>query len=158
MRGAEPGIPYVQKKGEGGSGEYLVGYAPGEVPLILSSGRAKMIKAGSDIVLQVHYTANGKEGVDRTTVGFVFAKGPVAERVYTLAASTSQFAIPPGDPSYRVDAAFEFGGPAKLVSLHPHMHLRGKDFEYRAIYPTGETETLLSVPHYDFGWQLVYRR
>jgi hypothetical protein len=157
MKGAEPGVPYVPKKGEGGSGEYLVGYAPGEVPLMLSPGRAKLIKAGSDIVLQVHYTANGKEAMDRTTVGFVFAKGPVTERVYTLAASTARFEIPAGDPNYKVDASFEFGGNATIVSLHPHMHLRGKDFEYRAVYPTGESETLLKVPHYDFGWQLVYR-
>jgi hypothetical protein len=38
----------------------------------------------------------------------------------------------------------------------PHMHLRGKDFEYRLVFPTGETQTILSVPHYDFGWQLWY--
>jgi hypothetical protein len=157
MKGATPGVPYVPKRGEGGSGEYLVGYAPGEVPLMLAAGRAKLIQAGSDIVLQVHYTANGKEAIDRTSVGFVFAKGPVTQRVYTLAATTAKFAIPPGDPNYRVDSTFEFGGNATIVSLHPHMHLRGKDFEYRAVYPTGETETLLKVPHYDFGWQLVYR-
>jgi hypothetical protein len=36
------------------------------------------------------------------------------------------------------------------------MHLRGKDFEYRVIYPTGEKQTLLSVPHYSFSWQLSY--
>jgi hypothetical protein len=150
-------IAFVRGPGEKGTGEYLVGYAPGEVPLMLSAGRAKLIKAGSDIVLQVHYTANGKEGSDRTTVGFVFAKGPITQRVYTLAATTNKFAIPAGDPNYRVDATFEFGGDATIVSLHPHMHLRGKDFEYHAVYPTGESETLLNVPHYDFGWQLVYR-
>jgi hypothetical protein len=156
MKNAEPGIPYLPKHGEGGAGEYLVGYAPGETPLMLSPGRAKLIKAGSDIILQVHYTANGKEVTDRSSVGFVFAKEPVTERVYTLAATTAKFAIPAGDANYTVDANFEFGGNATLVSLHPHMHLRGKDFEYRAVYPTGESETLLKVPHYSFAWQLVY--
>jgi len=149
-------IAFVRGPGEKGTGEYLVGYAPGETPLMLATGRAKLIRAGSDIVLQVHYTANGKETTDRSTVGFVFAKGPVNERVYTLAATTARFAIPAGDPNYKVDSAFEFGGDATIVSLHPHMHLRGKDFEYRAVYPTGETETLLSVPNYSFAWQLVY--
>ncbi len=43
-----------------------------------------------------------------------------------------------------------------LLSLFPHMHVRGKAFEYRAIYPTGESETLLTVPKYDFNWQLTY--
>ncbi len=36
------------------------------------------------------------------------------------------------------------------------MHLRGKDFEYRLIFPTGETQTILNVPRYDFNWQLWY--
>ena len=45
---------------------------------------------------------------------------------------------------------------ARLQSLFPHMHLRGKAFEYRANYPTGESQVLLSIPHYDFNWQLRY--
>ena len=46
---------------------------------------------------------------------------------------------------------------ARLVSLFPHMHVRGKAFEYRAIYPNGESEILLRVPRYDFNWQLTYQ-
>ncbi len=114
------------------------------------------MKAGSDIVLEMHYTANGKVGTDRTKVGFVVAKEPVKERVFVLAAQNNKFAIPAGDANYQVDAKFEFGGEAKVIGFTPHMHLRGKDMEFRAIYPTGETETLLNVPHYDFSWQLTY--
>jgi hypothetical protein len=157
MKDAQPGVPFVPKEGDEGSGEFLAAYAPGYIPMILEPGRAKLIKAGSDIVLQMHYTANGKEGMDRTKVGFVFAKSLVNERVYTLAATTNKFAIPAGDPSYRVDATFEFGGDAKIIGYLPHMHLRGKSFEFRAVYPTGESETLLNVPHYDFSWQLTYK-
>jgi hypothetical protein len=36
------------------------------------------------------------------------------------------------------------------------MHLRGKDFQYVAKYPTGESEVLLNVPRYDFNWQHTY--
>jgi hypothetical protein len=46
---------------------------------------------------------------------------------------------------------------ATLLALHPHMHLRGKDFEYQIVYPDGKKETLLSVPQYDFNWQMIYR-
>ena len=73
-----------------------------------------------------------------------------------LAAANIRFTIPPGDPDYRVDARVKLHEPATLVSLLPHMHLRGKSFEFRLVLPTGETETLLRVPHYDFGWQLSY--
>ena len=55
-----------------------------------------------------------------------------------------------------MDSSFEFGSEAKVTSFLPHMHLRGKDFEYRAVYPTGEKETLLKVPNYSFSWQLSY--
>jgi hypothetical protein len=158
MKDAEPGVPYPKNKneGEGGGGEFLAGYAPGFLPMRLDTGRALLVKAGSDIVLELHYTANGKEGLDRTKVGFVTAKGPIKERVFVMAAQNNRFAIPAGDPNYQVDAKFQFGGDAKIISFTPHMHLRGKDMEFRAVYPTGEKETLLKVPHYDFSWQLTY--
>jgi len=162
MRNKKPGeifVPEADAKGNRPSlnGDLLSGYAPGLPPSILESGQGRLIKAGSDIVLQLHYTANGQTGEDRTKVGVVFCKQPPQQRVMTLAASNNKFTIPPGDSNYQVDADFELGHDAKLSALLPHMHLRGKDFEYRVIYPTGETETILRVPHYDFGWQLWYQ-
>jgi len=55
-----------------------------------------------------------------------------------------------------VDADFTVGSDVKLSGLHPHMHGRGKDFEYRVVFPSGESKTLLSVPHYDWHWQNWY--
>src|SRR6201993_5175874 len=109
--------------------DFLVGYAPGQPAEILSPGQAKLIRAGSDIVLEVHYTPTGKATTDQTRVGIVFAKEPPKERVLTLSASNGTFKIPPGDPNHRVDASFEVRRDVKLASLHPHMHMRGKDFE-----------------------------
>jgi hypothetical protein len=76
--------------------------------------------------------------------------------VVTLRASNNKFAIPAGDANYRVESRYTMTRDGTLLSLFPHMHLRGKDFEFKAVYPTGETQVLLSVPHYDFGWQLMY--
>jgi hypothetical protein len=76
--------------------------------------------------------------------------------VLTLAAATPNFAIPAGDSNYRVDAKITLQADSTLESLLPHMHLRGKSFEYRVTYPSGEKETLLVVPHYSFSWQLTY--
>ena len=160
MKDAIPGVPWIPKKGaeEGdmSGAEFLVGYAPGVPPVAYAPGRAKLVKAGSDIVLQLHYTANGKAGSDQTTVGLKYATEPVKERVLTLPAANYKFAIPAGDGNYRVDSSFEFGSDAKVTLLAPHMHLRGKDFLFRAVYPTGETQTLLNVPKYDFNWQIWY--
>ncbi|PYT22409.1 MAG: hypothetical protein DMG57_35510 [Acidobacteria bacterium] len=117
---------------------------------------AKLIKAGSDLVLEIHYTTNGTSGVDRSKFGLVFAKEPPKERVLTLSATNGKFKIPPGAPNYEVHAEFELRTAVTLSGVHPHMHGRGKDFEYRIVYPTGETETLLRVPRYNWHWQLWY--
>ena len=157
LKDAVPGVPIVPKKGgDGQQGEFLVGYAPGVPPQELKPGQAKLVKAGSDIILQMHYTANGTAGTDRSRIGLVFAKEPPTEKVVTLAAANPKFAIPPGDSNYRVDSKLVLQHDSKLVSLLPHMHFRGKDFVYTATYPTGEKEILLNVPHYDFNWQLGY--
>jgi mono/diheme cytochrome c family protein len=136
--------------------ELLVGWAPGLPPTVLNDGQAKLIPAGSDIVLQLHYTPNGKPASDVTKVGLIFAKEPPKERVMTMNAMNVFLKIPPGDPNYESHSKITLNQDVKLVSLMPHMHLRGKDFEYEAVYPTGEKQILLNVPHYDFNWQLSY--
>ena len=136
--------------------DFLVGYAPGQPAEILQPSQAKLIKAGSDIVFEVHYTPNGKPVMDRTKLGLVLAKDPPKKRVQTLSAVNGTFKIPPGDPNYRVDASFEIRKPVTLASIHPHMHARGKDFEYRVVFPNGETRTILRVPQYNWHWQLWY--
>jgi hypothetical protein len=157
MQDAQPGVPYVPKKGEGGGEtEFLVGFAPGVIPQRLEPGRARLIKAGSDIVFQMHYTANGAEATDRTRIGLKFTNEAPRERIYTLVAANNKFAIPAGDPNYQVDSSFTFGHDVKVVSFLPHMHLRGKDFEYRVKYPDGRIEAILNVPRYSFSWQLSY--
>lgn len=134
----------------------LVGWAPGEAPLILRPGHAKLIKAGSVLIFQVHYTTNGVAGTDRTSVGLTFSKAPVEKRVITAGAVARALAIPPGEPNYEARATFEFKEDSHIDSLHPHMHMRGKDFEYKLIYPDGAYRTLLKVPRWDFNWQLTY--
>jgi hypothetical protein len=162
LKDVPPGAPFVPQPGSGdrnigqGGREVIIGYAPGTVPEVLSPGRAKLIPAGSDIVFQLHYTANGKPAKDRTKLGLIFARQPVEERVLTVAAINNKFVIPPGAPNHRVDAALEFGAEVKLIGLFPHMHVRGKSFSIRAVYPTGEKQELLHVPRYDFNWQLSY--
>ena len=161
MRDKKPGEIFVPEKNEKGerqefAGDLLCGFAPGLPATVLEPGTGRLLKAGSDVVLQLHYTANGKPGMDKTRVGLIFAKEKPATRVLTLAAANNKFVIPAGDPNYRVDSEFEFNHDVQLRAFLPHMHLRGKDFEYRLVLPNGETTKILSVPHYDFSWQLWY--
>jgi hypothetical protein len=164
MKDAVPGEPFVPKKetgesrngGGGFGGQFLVGYAPGTIPDILEPGQARLVKAGSDIVLQMHYTANGTEQVDQSKVGMIFAKEPPKQRVVTLAAMDTKFIIPAGADNHKVESQLTLQEETTVTGLLPHMHLRGKAFEYRVVFPTGETQELLRVPKYHFSWQLTY--
>jgi hypothetical protein len=121
----------------------------------------KLIPATVDLDVQVHYTPNGSEVVDRPQIGFVLAKKEPKYRYlsYAISAPTDaeSFAIPPHAQNWETPPAeATFGQDAELVWFSPHMHVRGKDMTYRLEYPDGRKETILSVPHYDFNWQLGY--
>lgn len=157
LQGAPIGEPIVKRPGnDGGPRSQLVGYAPGVPAQPAKPGRAILVKAGSDVVLEMHYTTNGKAATDLTKVGLILAKEPPVERLAGFSAGNNRFAIPPGDGNHEVRAEIKVPREAKLVNLTPHMHVRGKDFEYIAKYPTGEKEVLLRVPRYDFNWQHTY--
>lgn len=145
--------------GGGGRDGYLVGYVPGLRVLPYPKGMAKKIPAGSDLIFQVHYTPIGTEQLDQSKIGFVFADPKeVTHEVKTTSASTPFFRIPAHAENYKVEATtFRALPQAKLLSLMPHMHLRGKAFKYIALYPNGKEEILLDVPAYDFNWQTAYR-
>jgi hypothetical protein len=136
--------------------DILLVYAPGSSPDFWPEGMAKLVPAGSDLVFQMHYTTNGHPGTDQTSIGLVFAKQPPNLRVLTLQLTNDHFVIPPGVDDYRVEVHGTLPNDATLLSFLPHMHLRGKRFEYNIIRADGSTETLLRVD-YDFHWQLSYR-
>jgi len=137
--------------------DLLMVYTPGNSYDQWPAGIAKRIKARSDLVLQMHYTASGKAIQDRTRVGVVFAKEQPKQAVLSLQMSNDRFVIPPGDSNYRVQVSGTLPNDALLISMFPHMHLRGKGFEYLITGPNGHVETLLKINHYDFQWQLNYR-
>jgi hypothetical protein len=120
---------------------------------------AKLIPAGSKLVFQVHYTPIGSEQLDRSRIGLIFADPTeVTHQVQTTQAVNLAFEIPPHAANHKVVGASPSSPrDVLLLSLMPHMHVRGKSFSYEARYPDGTTETLLNVPHYDFNWQTSYR-
>jgi hypothetical protein len=144
--------------------DVLLVYAPGSSPDNWPETMAKFIPAGSDLVFQMHYTTNGHPSSDRTSVGLIFSKHTPLQRVLTLQLTNDHFVIPPGVPDYRVEADGTLPNDATLLSFFPHMHLRGKEFQYNIIHkrtspnerPDQQIEPLLDV-HYHFHWQMSYR-
>jgi hypothetical protein len=132
-------------------------YAPGREADIWPPGTARKIPAGSNIVLQMHYAK--KRGVvekDRTSVAIIFAKAPVEKMVGTRSIINQMFAIPAGAANHEVTACWTYQRDVELISVMPHMHVRGKSMKYEVIYPKGKRQTLLDVPEYDFHWQTLY--
>ena len=136
--------------------DMLLVYAPGSSPDQWPDEMAKCIPAGSDLVFQMHYTTNGHAAADQTAVGMVFAKQPPRQRVLTLQLTNHSFVIPPEADNFRVEVFGTLPNDATLLSFFPHMHLRGKRFEYDIVNPDGSIETLLRV-NYHFHWQMSYR-
>jgi hypothetical protein len=153
---AEPRVRQAAAPATRGGDNMLVNWAVGEDAPVYVPGTAKRIPAGSTLVFQVHYTTNGTPGRDRSRIGLIFAKEPATREIRTGLIANPLFAIPPGAPSHTVEAEATFGEDVKIWTLHPHMHLRGKDMTYTATYPDGRQEIVLSVPTYDFGWQTDY--
>jgi hypothetical protein len=151
--------PRLQTEGTNGI-EYC--YLPGNpVDDYRMDHAAKFVKAGTDIVVNMHYTPVGKPLLDKTKIGFTFAKQAPQHQFITVSPTAptdpQSFAIPPGEPNWKsppVDVTFT--EDVKLVWMMPHMHVRGKDMRYTLTYPDGRSETILDVPHYDFNWQIGY--
>ena len=148
--------PVEQRQAHETTSDLLLVYAPGSSKEQWPDGMAKFVPAGSDLVFQMHYTTNGAADEDQTSIGLVFTKAPPRQRVITLQLNNHALIIPPGADDFRVQVQGTLPHDATLLSLFPHMHLRGKRFEYDIVHDDGSVEVLLRV-NYHFHWQLSYR-
>lgn len=171
LQGAEPRagnasvvhhmVCFIQPPGSSGViafGNRLAGvFAPGTPPWTFPQGTAIHVPAGSKMVIQMHYTPNGRPAEDRSYVGLKWADASSVKRqALSLMAPNMWLRIPPGADNHEVTAKFRAKRDMLLLNLFPHMHLRGKDFRFVLEYPNGDQEILLDVPRYDFNWQLRY--
>ncbi len=134
----------------------LGGVTPNKPGVVLPTGVARRLRAGSEIIFQMHYTTNGMETTDRTSIGLIFAKEPPVKMSRGNNILNAGFLIPAGAPNHEVRGTRVFNEDTTLMDMTPHMHMRGKDMTYTAHYPDGKSEILLSVPKWDFNWQITY--
>ena len=139
-----------------GVGNMLGVYVPGNSARTFDPGMAIRLPAGATIVLQMHYTATGTAMTDRTSVGFIFTKEQPASELVIAPLMNQNFVLKAGDANARVECEAEMLQDVVVRALLPHTHVRGKRWLLEAIYPDGRTETVLSVPSYDFNWQTDY--
>ncbi len=150
-----PGQDDADEKKKGPK-EFVTGYVPGGIVTEYPEGTALFFPKGTKCVLQAHYVTTGKVESDQTSIGFIFARKPVEKQIYNVLISNYMFQIPPNDPNYEVRAQWVFREPVSVIGTMVHMHLRGKDYTFKAKYPDGREEILMAVPKYDFEWQMGY--
>ena len=161
MKTAIPGVAYEAgdpEVGNQGEGADLLGkFNPGLGGQDFSQfDSAKFVPKGSDIVFSMHYTATGKPATDRSKLGLVFSKKAPKLRYYVSDGPTAfNMAIPAGEHNAQIVSEMTAQADTQLVYLQPHMHLRGKDYEVRLIYPSGESKTIFKAK-WDFNWQLGF--
>ena len=162
--------------------DMLAVYTPGTTLEMYPEDSGKLLKAGKNLYINfnIHYQASGKPEKDRSMIAFWFGVGPPKHQLFQVpgAAETiivngkelltdtpgtkaegTRVALPPIPPfaeSYEVVGVTGYVEPVTIYQFHPHAHVRAKDFNYTVIYPDGREQIVLSVPKYDFRWQLTY--
>jgi hypothetical protein len=137
-------------------GTLIATEAPGTNVMSLPQGTALLLRKGTILTFQMHYTAHGHAMTDRTRIGFRFAKEPPAEQLFAAAFANGNFTLPAGAKDVAVPATLAVGRPVRIWGMLPHTHLRGVRWQYTLEKPDGTSEIILNVPHYDFNWQTYY--
>lgn len=155
----EPGCECSMSGGGAGPLKFAHAWAPGNDAPLMPGGMASKIKRGSHLVLQIHYhNTTGADQLDQSRIALQLAHGDetIVKEPQINMVSAWQLNIAAGDPAAKHMAVYTAMKDLALGSAAPHMHYRGKSMQLFYQRP-GEAEQLfLSVPRYDFNWQMTY--
>jgi len=143
-------------RGMGGNFDVLGVWSVGTAPNVYPEGMGRRLEKGQHMFANMHYHPNGTPQKDQTRIGLHYGEGPLKHEVRAALAGSFSLQIPANDNNHQETASWYVDRDIQIISLFPHMHLRGKDMRLTAVYPDGRDETLLNVPGYDFNWQLFY--
>lgn len=140
-------------------GGWLGAWAAGMQPMAFPEGTGRLLRKGHGIIGDMHYHPTEFKEVDQTKFGLYFADSPddIKKELVNVWIMNAGFRIPAGAKNHEVRSQKLFRQSGSILSFSPHMHYRGKDFNYTAKYPDGTEELLLQVENYDFGWQTIYK-
>lgn len=145
-----------QGQDDGGQG-WIGAWAAGTDPMVFPEKSGRLLKAGANIVGDMHYHPAETPESDSTRVGLHFAEDSEIEKeLVNLWVQNASFEIPAGAENHPARATYTFAQDSHITALLPHLHYRGKDFKYTARFPDGTKQTLLEVNDYDFNWQTTY--
>ncbi len=137
-------------------GSSVGSFVPGAGIQLYNEGTGAPVPAGGKLRYSMHYTPTGKAATDATQIGYYLLKTPPEVIRRAAVISDAGLRIPAGEARHKEVSYLEFPADAVLYSVHPHAHYRGYQVELVQQTPDGKTTPILSVPKYDFNWQLDY--
>ncbi|MBI1784832.1 thiol-disulfide isomerase, partial [Candidatus Sumerlaeota bacterium] len=140
----------------GGTFDALAVWAVGTGPVVYPEGSGRWVNPKMHLTANMHYHPNGTAQKDKTQVALYFGKGEIQKEISSAIAGELNFKIPPNTDNYTLKSTYYVNQDINVISLFPHMHMRGKHMTFVAKYPDGTEKTLLDVPKYDFNWQWFY--
>ncbi len=143
-------------------GAFITPYIPGAEPHMEAPNTGGLLKAGSMLGLQWHYTTTGKATVDASEIGIWFYPDDQVPQERRSGECACIFPdgwtnIPPYAPNFEQSKSIVIEQDAYLQSFIPHMHFRGKNMRFAAHYPDGSVEQLSNIANYNYNWQLDYK-
>lgn len=136
---------------------FFAAYVPGNGSQTLPDGYARKLPKGARLKFQIHYTPNGTACQEQMSMGIRFVEVEPQYEVRVAGLANPMMRVPPGAEHYPQKAVVKSTGDVTMLSLIPHMHLRGVAAKYEIKTPDGKTLTPLDVPNYDFNWQIQYK-
>lgn len=139
----------------------ITAYIPGGTAAFNPPNTGGLLKDGSVLNLNLHYTTNGRETVDESEIGLWFyPEGEIPEERMSGQCAcifpNTWTNIPAHDPAFEQRATITIGKDANIHSYLPHMHFRGKYMRFYADYPDGSSEELINIAQYNYAWQMSY--
>jgi hypothetical protein len=135
----------------------LGGWVPGATPIRLPDGVGRVLRKGSDLVIQNHYHPQGADNIDQSSIALYFSKVPVQKTVFGFPVGKPDLVIPAGESRYRVASSFVTPIDLDVIGITPHMHLLGSEVRVWATLPDGSVKRMIWIKRWDFNWQGEYR-
>ena len=153
----DPGYESFGGFGFSAESNFFGAWVPGALTLEYPPGIGRVVPAGADILLQMHYGPSPIEETDLTEVNVFFAEEPIEREVETGIMGPQhldQFFYLPANQERTFHGTMDVAADVSLLSVAPHCHLIGESWEVFATSPNNQdTIPLISIPSWDFNWQ-----
>lgn len=131
-------------------------WVPGQAPLTYPAGMARRLPANAQVILKIRYRGNGEDAIDRSRLGFYFAKTEVQQSIDRIAIAPVAATLPANAESHRIVASRLIEADSEGVGIRPLLYPYATSVEATVTRPDGSCEVLILARNYRYPWQPTY--